>query len=342
MPPRAATTRDDPVTRAGWRVAVPAGVTALLLAATAAVGWTWYSPDGRIGSSGSAPFSTATSSDPPHSPGEPTEAAVLPVPGVRFATVSYGPHPDQLLDVHLPPGPGPHPVLLWIHGGGWADGSRADDTAVWQRYADDMAVVSVGYRLAPEATWPAQGDDVTAAIEWVHGPGAEAIGLDGDRLVVAGWSAGGHLAAWAGMTSSPGTVDAVVSLSGALVVAPTGAYGSFVDQAAADMLGGQPAGGADPGLLAEAGDPPILLQHGTGDRTVPARITDTATRRLRAAGVPVQVEIVERDHPYVLTPTVDAFVADALAGDDATGEERTPIPYAGGSPAPVRAPDTPA
>jgi acetyl esterase/lipase len=250
------------------------------------------------------------------------------VPDVRFATVAYGPHPRQLLDVHLPPGPGPHPVLLWVHGGGWSSGARTDDTAVWERYAAEYAVVSVDYRLAPEATWPAQGDDVAAAIDWVRGPAARAVGLDGDRLVVAGWSAGGHLATWAGVTSGPGVVDGVVSLSGALILEPAGAYGSFVDEAAAEMLGGQPAAAADPGLIAGDGASPVFLQQGRLDRTVPPVIGETAARRLRAAGVAVRTETVERDHPYTLTPAVDAFVAEHL-GEPATGPTPEPVVAAG-------------
>jgi acetyl esterase/lipase len=250
------------------------------------------------------------------------------VPDVRFATVAYGPHPRQLLDVHLPPGPGPHPVLLWVHGGGWSSGARTDDTAVWERYAAEYAVVSVDYRLAPETTWPAQGDDVAAAIDWVRGPAARAVGLDGDRLVVAGWSAGGHLATWAGVTSGPGVVDGVVSLSGALILEPAGAYGSFVDEAAAEMLGEQPAAAADPGLIAGDGAPPVFLQQGRLDRTVPPDISETAARRLRAAGVAVRTETVERDHPYTLTPAVDAFVAEHL-GEPATGPTPGPVVAAG-------------
>ena len=71
------------------------------------------------------------------------------------------------LDLHVPPGDGPFPVVLWIHGGGWITGSRA--WTVDQRFHERMvargyAVADVDYRLALEATYPAQQADIDAAV----------------------------------------------------------------------------------------------------------------------------------------------------------------------------------
>ena len=93
-------------------------------------------------------------------------------------------------------GEGPHPVLLWIHGGGMVmgsiDGYDVEARALCSRTG--CLVVSVGYRLAPEHPYPAQVDDALAAARWVHADIAS-HGGDPSRMVVAGDSAGGTLSA---------------------------------------------------------------------------------------------------------------------------------------------------
>lgn len=90
----------------------------------------------------------------------------------------------------------PHPVLLWVHGGGFSmgsiDGYDSEARALCSRTG--CLVVSVGYRLAPEHRYPAQVEDALAAARWVHTNIAE-FGGDPDRMVVAGDSAGGTLTA---------------------------------------------------------------------------------------------------------------------------------------------------
>lgn len=91
---------------------------------------------------------------------------------------------------------GPVPVLVFLHGGGMIAGTAESDLDAMADLAYDSgcAVVSVEYRLAPEQPYPAASDDVVAALEWLaagHGPDA----LDERRIVLAGVSAGGGLAA---------------------------------------------------------------------------------------------------------------------------------------------------
>ncbi len=88
------------------------------------------------------------------------------------------------------------PVLLWMHGGGYIIGSAVQDDALCARYAQRLGVtvVSVDYRLAPEHPWPAPLDDCVAAYDFVQREAA-ALGLDPRRVIVAGQSAGGGLAA---------------------------------------------------------------------------------------------------------------------------------------------------
>lgn len=98
--------------------------------------------------------------------------------------------------IYTPEGPGPFPVVLYIHGGGWviADLDTYDSSPRALAKAAEAVVVSTHYRLAPEHPFPASHDDVFAAYEWVL---ANAASFNGDpkRVAVAGESAGGNMAA---------------------------------------------------------------------------------------------------------------------------------------------------
>ncbi|WP_306590773.1 alpha/beta hydrolase [Geothrix sp. 21YS21S-4] len=100
------------------------------------------------------------------------------------------------LRIATPPGPGPHPVLVFFHGGGFVLGTLGEFEPLCTRLAAcaGCIVVSVGYRLAPEAPFPAAVEDAWIALQWTA---SEAASFDGDpaRLAVAGDSAGGNLAA---------------------------------------------------------------------------------------------------------------------------------------------------
>ncbi|MGF1598980.1 MAG: alpha/beta hydrolase fold domain-containing protein [Acidimicrobiales bacterium] len=91
---------------------------------------------------------------------------------------------------------GPHPVVVYFHGGGWVLGHATSDDPYCRDLClqADAVVVSVDYRHAPEARFPAAVDDAFAAVRWVADHTIELGGIPG-RLAVAGWSAGGNLAA---------------------------------------------------------------------------------------------------------------------------------------------------
>jgi acetyl esterase len=116
-----------------------------------------------------------------------------PEPVARTEDTTAGGVPVRL---YWPDGDGPHPVLIWIHGGGWVVGSAAgaDVTARYLCRHANCLVVNVDYRLAPEHPFPAALDDVTAVAKWVS---AEIGSLGGDptRIAVGGDSAGGNLSA---------------------------------------------------------------------------------------------------------------------------------------------------
>jgi acetyl esterase len=112
---------------------------------------------------------------------------------VAIRAAATGPVPIR---VYTPPGEAPFPVLLYFHGGGFVLGNLAEFEPFCTHLAAGARciVVSVDYRLAPEAPFPAAVDDAWEALEWVAS-NATSFGGDASRLAVAGDSAGGNLAA---------------------------------------------------------------------------------------------------------------------------------------------------
>ena len=107
-----------------------------------------------------------------------------------------GPAGEIPLRIYWPEGDGPHPLLVFFHGGGWVIGDldSHDGSCHSLTNAARCCVVSVGYRLAPEHRYPAPAEDCFAATRWVveH---ADELGADASRVAVGGDSAGGNLAA---------------------------------------------------------------------------------------------------------------------------------------------------
>ena len=101
----------------------------------------------------------------------------------------------------------PHPVLLYIHGGGWMGGSKDRMYLHFIPYLQmGMAVVNVGYRLGGVALAPAAVEDARCALRWLYNNASE-YGLDTSRIVVSGHSAGGHLSLTTGMLPASAGLD---------------------------------------------------------------------------------------------------------------------------------------
>jgi len=98
--------------------------------------------------------------------------------------------------LYRPPSPGPHKILLHLHGGGWVGGGISNDDARCHAIScgADIAVVSAAYRLAPEHPFPAGLQDAYEALVWLHAHAAE-LGASPGRIAISGTSAGGNLAA---------------------------------------------------------------------------------------------------------------------------------------------------
>ncbi|WP_328647666.1 alpha/beta hydrolase fold domain-containing protein [Amycolatopsis sp. NBC_00348] len=199
------------------------------------------------------------------------------------------------LDLHLPSGPGPHPAIVYLHGGGWRRGSRRTTipASLCPTLAErGFAVAAVDYRLSGEARFPAQLEDVRAAITWLRSE------VDCAATFLWGESAGAHLALLAALDG--GDVDGVVAW-----YPPTDLLGlpGDVDGAAdvsreAELLGVDPAAdperarAASPLTFAHRNAPPILLMHGDADDLVPPAQSERLASALRAVGAPVELDLV--------------------------------------------------
>ena len=123
---------------------------------------------------------------------EPTKVADLP-----YATVNGI---ELKLDLYRP-GENARPgIIVWVHGGAWRGGSKKD-MPLGSLVSAGYVVASVDYRLSPQAPFPAQVHDIKAAIRFLRAKQRD-YGIDASRVVIAGASAGGHLAALVGVTNS--------------------------------------------------------------------------------------------------------------------------------------------
>lgn len=99
------------------------------------------------------------------------------------------------LDTYLPSSDKPTPVVIYFHGGGLVEGSKEkQDTIITPFLRNNIAVVTVNYRLSPKATYPAYNEDAAAATAWVLGHTKD-LNVDPAKVFISGHSAGGYLAA---------------------------------------------------------------------------------------------------------------------------------------------------
>lgn len=211
------------------------------------------------------------------------------------------------MDLRVPDAPpaGGAPVVVFLHGGGFLRGSRkvftpgiSNEQSFDRIVAAGFAVASSEYRLSGEARFPAQLDDVDAAIDWLHEHGSE-YGVDSARLVLWGVSAGATLAALTGLRRRD--VRSVVDWFGPadLFAMAEQDTGEAPDQTREARWLGAPAAelpdaarAASPVSQVHAAAPPFHISHGTGDTLVPFAQSAALARALSDVGVEVELRPV--------------------------------------------------
>lgn len=243
---------------------------------------------------------------------------------------------DLKLDVYRPDAASVRTAILYFHGGGWRAGSRE------MMRPDARAMAALGfvglpaqYRLLGQAPWPAQIHDVKAAIRWTRAHAAE-LGIDPDRIVLWGSSAGAQLALLAG-----GTPDVPASLAHAVGERELGPHG--VSSAVAAVIAvhppvsfhlGDPADRSSTSARSLLGDsaseeqaraaspithvkesfPATLLLHGTQDRMVHHSASQRMFDALRSVRAPVDLHLFHgHTHGFAALPSVRAAIANEVA-----------------------------
>lgn len=204
-----------------------------------------------------------------------------------------GGHERHKLDLYLPEkADGPLPLLIWVHGGGWQNGSKDGCPPLRGGFIErGYAVASINYRLSGHAVFPAQIEDCKAAIRWLRAHANE-YHLDGSRFGVWGSSAGGHLVALLGTSGDVKEFDVGANLDQSsrvqavcdyygptnfTVFVTTPGYESHATDASpeAKLIGGavmqnkDKAARVNPVTYVGRDDPPFLIVHGGKDPIVP-------------------------------------------------------------------------
>ncbi len=249
---------------------------------------------------------------------EPNHALGQSAIAANPAQIEYARAGEQALylDLYLPePQAETSIVVVWVHGGAWRAGSRKDVPVMrWLKHG--IAIASVDYRLSTTARFPAQVHDIKAAVRWLKSKSTE-FGWKGPAFVVAGSSAGGHLAATVGVSNQhqelegqvgdalqfSSNVDAIVSFFGASnlqsILSQSTPFGLEVRRPALELLlGGQPdqqpelARLASPVLHLDRGDPPLWLIHGDQDPQMPVNQSLELHGAYQNLGLHSQLEVV--------------------------------------------------
>ena len=251
--------------------------------------------------------------------------------------VEYGKVGDRslVLDIVRPkePAAGPLPAVAYFHGGGWNkwDKSTGIGSLVPLAATGNYFCVTVGYRLASEALWPAQIHDGKASIRWLRA-NAKRLNIDPQRIAVWGGSSGGHLAAEVAVTGdlpdlegdcgSPGQstrVACCVDYTGPtdLRILWGGSIGYLFGGRAREMP--EVYRQASPVAMVTKDEPPFLIVHGTADTSVPLVHATAFYDALKAAGVDATLFLIDGgEHNAVdqpaLVPVVLEFLDKRLRG----------------------------
>ena len=211
-----------------------------------------------------------------------------------------------LLDISVPPGEGPFPAAILVHGGGFEAGDKQTYiTYIFEPLSKAGFVwFSINYRLSPKHRFPAATDDVETAIRWVR-RNAERYKVDPGRIALIGESAGGHLVSYVGARNPPSArVDAVVAFYGihdfvsfaAQYKGDSAVTERFLGERLLTARNAQTFVEASPIAHIAASAPPFLMIHGTKDAGVPFGQSEAMCEALRLQSTPCEIVSVDAGH----------------------------------------------
>jgi acetyl esterase/lipase len=237
------------------------------------------------------------------------------VNGVPYAQGKFAP---LLANMYVPKGASMAPAIIFIHGGGWTAGTRDFSDKVIDPLAEHGYVgMSIDYDLSPIVRFPVALEECKAAVRWLRAHAAE-YHVDPDRIAVAGYSAGGELAALVALTGDDPRYDGIgdfTKLSSSVKAAIL--YSSDLDltafsekdQSINAYLGGSCSEHRDLCLQASpqhnlGGNlPPIFIGHGNADEDVPySQFTNFVAAYKQAHGPITSYTAEQGQHDYVVQP----------------------------------------
>jgi acetyl esterase/lipase len=211
-----------------------------------------------------------------------------------------------LADAYIPPGSGPFPAIIYVHGGAWREGSRTQlQKVIRPLAADGYMGFAIDYDLTP-TTFPTAFVECQRAVVYLR-EHAEEFKVDPNRIAIAGSSAGGELAALVallphGVAGQSGLrseddahVSAAIIFNGVLDLRPLSSSRDFVPP----YVGGpceqreEVCRAASPLQQVHSGAPPFYVGHGTKDEVVPFEQAQQFSSALEKAHVPVTFHIAE-------------------------------------------------
>jgi acetyl esterase/lipase len=247
----------------------------------------------------------------------------LAVPKAGYAVrrdIAYGSDPRQRLDLYVPDRlTAPAPVILFFYGGSWQSGSKHIYRAFGQAFASAGIIAAVAdYRLYPQVRYPAFIADGALALRFVH---EHIAGHGGDpaRLFLSGHSAGAYIAAMLACDpahlgearTDPAWIAGIIGIAGPYDFLP------LYDPALIDIFGGDRVMATQPIKYARNKTRPILLAHGTADRTVGAGNSRRMAQRLREAGNAAElIEYKGAGHLGIILSLAHGFRGSTTLRDD--------------------------
>lgn len=222
------------------------------------------------------------------------------LPALSLVNQAYGTDPKQTLDVYLPAGRSIEktPLLIYIHGGAWIDGSKSeflDFQSLMEKSFPEYAFVSIDYRLLNlnngDNKFPTQENDVVKSVQYIL---SKTAGWNiSNKIILAGASAGGHLALLHGYKHQDiGNIQAVIAFFPPTDLAPFYDFNSVTSSLLAALIGGTPYqqpriySASSPSTFVNENSIPTIFFHGTTDNVVPISQSEILKKELESFSVP--------------------------------------------------------